>query len=73
MNDGKMPGAMVSAAVTPDVSVVSGGGAVGPVLVYDTDVPGLFGIDLRLGQIAGANVVRIQAGSIVTSVSVTGQ
>ncbi len=67
------PSGLAVTRQTPDVSVVSGGGAVGPVLVYDTDVPGLFGIDLRLGQMAGANVIRIQAGSVVTTYSIAGQ
>ena len=59
--------------VTPELSAMSGGGSVGSVVVYDTDIPGLYGIDMRLGQVAGINVIRIQAGSIVTTVSVTGQ
>ena len=57
----------------PVVSVESGGGTVGAVSVYDTDVPGLFGVDVRLGRVAGVNVFQIQAGDIVTTVSITGQ
>lgn len=57
----------------PEISVVSGAGAVSSAKVYDTDVPGLFGIDVLLSRIAGANVFRIQAGDILTDVSITGQ
>jgi subtilisin family serine protease len=57
----------------PEISVVSGGGAVGKVNVYDTDIPGLFGFDATLGFVAGPNVFRIQVGSIVTAVTITGQ
>jgi hypothetical protein len=57
----------------PEVSVLSGGGTVSSVNVYDTDVPGLFGFDVQMGRTAGLNVFQIQAGSIVTTVSITGQ
>ncbi|MEO7650874.1 MAG: S8 family serine peptidase, partial [Bryobacteraceae bacterium] len=56
----------------PDVSITSGGGAVSRIVSYDLDVPGLYGVDLRLGPLAGPNVVLIQAGEISTSVSITG-
>ncbi|MBL0159552.1 MAG: S8 family serine peptidase [Bryobacterales bacterium] len=56
----------------PEISVVSGGGTVSKVSVYDTEIPGLFGFDAALGFIAGANVFQIQAGSIVTTVTITG-
>lgn len=59
--------------VTPEISVVSGGGEVGPVTNYDTDVPGVFGATVRLGLVAGANVYRIQAGDAVYTVTITGQ
>ncbi len=60
-------------SVTPQVTVVSGGGSVLGVVNYDTDAPGLFGIDVKLGPTAGTNVFRIQAGDIVKEYSITGQ
>ncbi len=57
----------------PEITVVSGDGAVSSVTAYDTAIPGLFGFDVRLGFSAGANVFRIQAGSILTDVTITGQ
>jgi hypothetical protein len=57
----------------PEITVVSGGGAVSTAIAYDTAIPGLFGIDVQLGFASGANVFRIQAGSILTDVTITGQ
>ena len=58
--------------VQPQVTVVSGGGTVGYVSSYDADVPGVFGITLRLGFTAGTNVFRIQVGTATVDVSITG-
>lgn len=58
-------------AVQPDISVVSGGGAVVAFNSYDLDVPGLFGVDVRLGPLAGTNVFRIQAGALSVDVTVS--
>lgn len=58
---------------TPEVTVTSGGGTVRRVRVYDSQVPGVFGLDVQLGLVAGANVFRIQAGDITTEVSIAGQ
>jgi len=59
--------------VAPDVTVVSGGGSVRRLVSYDNEIPGLFGIDVQLGLTAGPNVFRIQAGDIVTEISIQGQ
>jgi minor extracellular serine protease Vpr len=57
---------------TPTVTVTSGGGSVSRVNDYDSQIPGLFGIDVRLGPSAGANVFHIEAGSASLDVTVTG-
>jgi subtilisin family serine protease len=62
-----------AAGTQPEVTVVSGGGSVVGVHSYDSDVPGLFGVDVQLGLNAGINVFRIQAGGAVTEVSISGQ
>jgi subtilisin family serine protease len=56
-----------------DVSVVSGNGSVESVDSYDREVPGLFGLTVRLGRSAGANVFKISAGTASIEVSITGQ
>jgi len=55
------------------VSVVSGGGRVGTTNVYDSDVPGLIGVDLQLGIVAGTNVFRIESGPASIDVEITGR
>jgi len=35
-------------------------------------VPGVFGIDVRLGPLAGTNVFRIQAGNAFIDVAISG-
>ena len=57
----------------PQISAISGGGSVQSILSYDTEIPGLYGANLFLGQTAGANVFRIQAGEAVAEVSIVGQ
>ena len=58
--------------VRPTVTVVSGGGAVRTVNSYDSDIPGLFGVDVQLGSTPGTNVFHIQAGTVSADVSITG-
>jgi hypothetical protein len=57
----------------PEVTAVSGGGSVRRVVSHDSSVPGLFGVDVQLGPAAGANVFRIQAGTVAKDVTITGQ
>ena len=59
--------------ITPTVTVMSGGGFAGSAVSYDNYYPGLFAADVRLGNTAGANVFRIQAGSATLDVTITGQ
>jgi hypothetical protein len=60
------------ADVTPVVTAVSGGGTVRGVTNYDSDVPGVFGLDVRLGVTAGANVFRITVGDAKMDITITG-
>jgi hypothetical protein len=55
----------------PEVTAVSGGGTARGVVSYDSDVPGLFGVDVQLGPVAGTNVFRIQAGDVTVEISIT--
>jgi subtilisin family serine protease len=57
----------------PKVSALSGGGNVLQVVSHDSDIPGVFGIDLQLGAAAGTNVFRIEAGDVVADVSISGR
>ena len=59
--------------VQPEVTGVAGGGTVRGVVSYDSEVPGLFGIHVQLGISPGTNVFRIQAGTVVQEVSITGR
>ena len=59
-------------AVPPDVSVVSGDGVISRLNNFDSEVPGLYSINVVLGFTPGANVFRIQAGSASREVTITG-
>src|SRR6266478_1019915 len=59
--------------VEPQVTVISGGGTVRGVASYDSQVPGMYGIDVQLGPVAGTNVFRIQSGSVTADVSIIAQ
>ncbi|MCL5743662.1 MAG: S8 family serine peptidase, partial [Acidobacteria bacterium] len=58
--------------VQPQVSVVSGGGAFRGINSRDSQVPGMFGIDVQMGDAAGTNVFRIQVGALSADVSIAG-
>jgi hypothetical protein len=55
----------------PEVTAISGGGTARGVVSYDSDAPGLFGIDVQLGPVAGTNVFRIQAGDVTVEISIS--
>ena len=59
--------------VQPEVSVLAGGGVARSLTSYDSDVPGVFGLTVQLGFLAGSNTFRIQAGDVYTDVTITGQ
>lgn len=61
---------LVLPSVTPQVSVVSGGGTVRAIASLGSQVPGAYAVDVRLG-LAGANVFRIKVGSITRDVTIT--
>jgi minor extracellular serine protease Vpr len=56
--------------VEPQAAAVSGGGAILGIVSHDSEVPGLFGIDARMGSTAGTDVFRIQIGNISLDVSI---
>ncbi len=60
-------------AITPTVTVVSGGGGVVSVFPADSRSPGLFEATLRLGSSPGNNVFRVEAGGLSKEVSIEGQ
>ena len=56
----------------PQASVTIGGGSIRGIVSHDTDVPGLFGLDVQLGPTAGQNVFVIQIGDVSLQVSISG-
>lgn len=60
------------AQADPVVEVADGGGAVLRVNNYDADVPGVYGVTVGLGFLAGNNVFRIRAGNAEALVTITG-
>ena len=60
-------------SIQPEVTVVSGEGQVIGVYSYDYDVPGMFGVDVRLGITAGANVFEVKAGQATLQFTITGR
>jgi minor extracellular serine protease Vpr len=58
--------------VTPTVSAVSGGGQVLQVQSVASQSPYTYAISLKMGSV-GANVFRIQVGSLTKDVTITGQ
>jgi hypothetical protein len=58
--------------VQPRIEPVSGGGAFDALHVI-SNVPFAFGVNLRLGPQAGANVFRVQAGEVTRELTVIGQ
>jgi subtilisin family serine protease len=63
--------AMPDANIT--VTAVSGDGTLVSVDSLDADSPGVIGVTLRMGPVAGDNVFRIQAGDAATTVTITGR
>jgi len=60
------------AGVLPRVEPVSGGGSFDGLQVY-SNAPFAYGLNLRLGPLAGANVFRVQAGEVTRELTVIGQ
>ncbi len=59
--------------VTPTVTAVSGGGSVVRVQSIASQSPYTDAISVKMGSTAGANVFRIQVGSLTKDVTITGQ
>ena len=55
----------------PVVTVVSGSAIPVSVSSRDSEIPGAFGLTLRLGR--GANVIRIQAGDVTKDLTLSGR
>jgi subtilisin family serine protease len=55
----------------PEVSIVSGGGAIVAAHRYDKQVPGAYGIDVRLGPRAGTNTIEVRVGDVVKRFDIT--
>ena len=59
------------ANITPTATATAGGGSVLGVNNYNSDVPGLFSLDIRMGRTrATANTFRIQAGDVTYDVTI---
>ena len=56
-----------------DVTVVSGDGSLAGTNLLDSEIPGLWSVDLRLGPAPGNNVFRIQVGDAVREITITGR
>ena len=59
-------------SIQPEVIVREGGGTA-ELINYNSDSPGLWGVEVRLGVTAGANVFRIQSGDKFRDFTVAGQ
>ncbi|MGH9719817.1 MAG: S8 family serine peptidase [Bryobacteraceae bacterium] len=59
--------------IDPTATVVSGGGEILGVVSRNRSIPGVFALNLRLGTVRGANVVRIEAGGVSRQVTITGR
>ena len=59
--------------VVPTVTVVSGGGSVVGVVSHNSESPGAFGLNVRLGPIAGTNIFRITAGDVSIDIPLVSQ
>jgi len=60
------------ASAQPQASVTVGSGAIRGIVSHDDEVPGMFGLDVQLGNAAGQNVFVIQIGDVSVQVSITG-
>jgi hypothetical protein len=64
---------IVMSDVTPVATTVSGGGTVMDVIPQNGYGPGVFSVNVRLGQTAGPNVFRITAGGISADIVLVSQ
>jgi subtilisin family serine protease len=59
--------------VIPTVTAISGGGSVVGVVSRNASSPGAYGLNVRLGRTAGANVFRITAGGVSIDIQLVSQ
>ena len=57
----------------PTVTAVSGGGTVVGIVSHNADSPGAYGLNVRLGPVAGTNIFRITAGGVTLDVPLVSQ
>ena len=62
-----------ASAELPAVTVLAGDGVARPVVSYDSEIPGMYGLTVQLGPVPGVNTFRIQAGETSITVNITGQ
>lgn len=55
------------------VTSTAGGGVARGVRSYDTEIPGLLGLEVQMGIAAGVNAFRIEAGGVSRDVTITGR
>jgi minor extracellular serine protease Vpr len=60
-------------STAPSVTTVSGGGRVNGVSALGSGYPNDYSVSVRLGAQPGSNVFQIQAGSVSTQITITGQ
>jgi len=60
-------------SVTPEITVTAGDGTVNKITSYDSEVPGLISVNVRLGAAAGLNTFHVVAGGALADFSITGQ
>ncbi len=60
-------------STAPSVTTVSGGGRVNGIAGLGSSYPNDYAITVRLGAQPGSNVFQIQAGSVSTQITITGQ
>jgi hypothetical protein len=63
----------LSVPISPQVTPLSGGGRVTGVATLGSAYPNDYAVNVRLGAQPGSNIFQIQAGSLVSTVTITGQ
>ena len=64
---------MTVAGAHPTATVIDGGGTVGGISNHDAFLPGIFGLNVTLGPVAGANDFEIRVSTLKQTVSIVAQ
>src|SRR5438094_17844 len=64
---------MTVAGTHPTATVIDGGGTVGGISNHDAFLPGIFGLNVTLGPVAGANDFEIRVSTLKQTVSIVAQ